>query len=98
MTLGHGVLTESRGCSLPREAADALGAEGWDQAGRWPRMLFGALFPPCRKRALRPRRPEEEVQRVHVGPDACVQTPAPGLAPLLHRHWHGLDPRAGRDG
>ncbi|XP_006976395.3 LOW QUALITY PROTEIN: dolichyl-diphosphooligosaccharide--protein glycosyltransferase subunit KCP2 [Peromyscus maniculatus bairdii] len=54
-------------------------------------MLFGALFPPCRQRALRPRRPEEEVQRVHVGPDACVQTPAPGLAPLLPRHWHGLD-------
>ncbi|XP_052587890.1 keratinocyte-associated protein 2 isoform X2 [Peromyscus californicus insignis] len=46
-----------------------------DPAGRWPRMLFEALSPPCRKRALRPRRPEEEVKRVHVGPDACVQTP-----------------------
>ncbi|XP_051013490.1 keratinocyte-associated protein 2 [Acomys russatus] len=39
-----------------------------DQAGRWPRMLFEALFPPCRKRALRPRRVEEEVKQVHVGP------------------------------
>lgn len=68
-----------------------------DQAGRWPRTLFEALFPPCRKRALHPRRVEEEVERVHVGPDACVQTTQPALAPhFLQRH--GLDPRTERDG
>ncbi|XP_075834587.1 LOW QUALITY PROTEIN: dolichyl-diphosphooligosaccharide--protein glycosyltransferase subunit KCP2 [Microtus pennsylvanicus] len=62
-----------------------------DQAGRWPRMLLEALFPPCRKRALRPRSLEEEVKRVHVGPDACVQTPASALAPLLLCQRHRLD-------
>ncbi|EDM00652.1 keratinocyte associated protein 2 (predicted), isoform CRA_b [Rattus norvegicus] len=68
-----------------------------EQAGRWLRMLFGALFPPCRKRALHPRRVEEEVKQVHVGPDACVQTTGPALAPLFLQR-HGLDPRTGRDG
>jgi hypothetical protein len=61
-----------------------------DQAGRWPRMLLEALFPPCHKRALHPRRVEEEVKQVHVGPDACVQTTAPALAPLFLQ-GHGLD-------
>ncbi|XP_005080223.3 LOW QUALITY PROTEIN: keratinocyte-associated protein 2 [Mesocricetus auratus] len=48
-------------------------------------MRFEALFPPCRKRALRPRLLEEEVKQVRLGPDACVQTPAPASAPLLLR-------------
>lgn len=53
-------------------------------------MLLEALFPPCHKRALHPRRVEEEVKQVHVGPDACVQTTAPALAPLFLQ-GHGLD-------
>ena len=63
--------------------------------------MQGTTLPPrvcpkaCRwtqeaQRALHPRRVEEEVKQVHVGPDACVQTTAPALAPLFLQ-GHGLD-------